>query len=118
MAWNGDDGRWRRIAENGSDGQRRSYVEHRQSRTEHRQAKAMRGIEANEPQRQWVEQNSEGGEQVSVGTIYRVRTSVYIDEKTIEIIRRQAEKENRSVSNLIEIILMGYCKKVEQSNEE
>ena len=112
MAWSGDDGRWRRIAENGNDGQRRSYVEHRQSRTEHRQAKAMRGIEANEPQRQWVEQNSEGGEQVSV------RTSVYIDEKTIEIIRRQAEKENRSVSNLIEIILMDYCKKVEQPNEE
>lgn len=59
---------------------------------------------------------------MSVGTIYRVRTSVYIDEKTIEIIRWQAEKENRSVSNLIEIILMDYCKKVckkvEQSNEE
>ena len=47
-----------------------------------------------------------------------VRTSVYIDEKIIETIRRQAEKENRSVSNLIEIILMDYCKKVEQSNEE
>lgn len=47
-----------------------------------------------------------------------VRTSVYIDEKTIEIIRWQAEKENRSVSNLIEKILMDYCKKVEQSNEE
>lgn len=55
---------------------------------------------------------------MSMGTIYRVRTSVYIDEKTIEIIRWQAEKENRSVSNLIEIILMDYCKKVEQSNEE
>lgn len=55
---------------------------------------------------------------MSVRTIYRVRTSVYIDEQTIEIIRRQAEKENRSVSNLIEIILMDYCKKVEQSNEE
>lgn len=47
-----------------------------------------------------------------------VRTSVYIDEKIIETIKRQAEKENRSVSNLIEIILMDYCKKVEQSNEE
>ena len=61
---------------------------------------------------QSIDKRGQGGEQV------RVRTSVYIDEKIIEIIRRQAEKENRSVSNLIEIILMDYCKKVEQSNEE
>lgn len=45
--------------------------------------------------------------------IAKIATSVRLDEKTLNIIKKTAEKKKRSVTQMIRLIIEDYCEKIE-----
>lgn len=43
----------------------------------------------------------------------KIATSVRLDEKTLNTIKKTAEKKKRSITQMIRLILEDYCEKIE-----
>ena len=49
-------------------------------------------------------------------TVYKVQTGLRLDETTHRKLKTLSEKENRSLNNLVEYIILQYLKEYEEKN--